>query len=144
MDHRTSATLSWRTPMLRPHLPLIPVLEDTVLPGEDRPVAAQIFAEGAVRWLQDLAPGSTYILLAVTAFAEVPLLASGRYATRVTHLGLDGDRPRIHGEARVRLGAVKGARAPFDAEYDPAPETAPSRLPELVLHAVTALRHGPP
>lgn len=130
--------------MTRPRLPLVPLLDDTVLPGEERALDAKSLPDGAARWLGDLPPGSPLLLVAVTALAEVPLLLGGRFATQASLVGIDGERPVVRGVGRVKIVAAKGARVPYDAEHDPAPMSATSRLPELTLHAAAALRHGPP
>jgi ATP-dependent Lon protease len=128
----------------RATLPLISAVAETVLPGEERTLDPLVLGEGAVAWLQNLRPETPLVLVTVTALAEVPLLVTGRFATRVVHQGFDEGRPRFLGQARVKLVSVKGTRVPFEAECDPAPLLPTSRLPELVLHAVAALRHGPP
>jgi ATP-dependent Lon protease len=129
----------------RTPLPLLAVVEETVLPGEERVIGAPALDSATLTWLGALAPQTPLVLLPVTAAAEVPMLASGRYATRARFLGLDGTSARFAGEARVRVATAKGQKPPYDAEVDAAPGAAPDdRLREVVLNAAIALAKAPP
>jgi ATP-dependent Lon protease len=129
------------------HLPLLPLLEETVLPGEERAVLPSWLPDGGGPWLLALEPGARFVLLPVTAFAEVPHLLPGRFATQVVCLEREGEHPRVLGEARVRLVSARGERAPYEAELrmpEPPVQDDSARLPATLLKAVAALCHGPP
>ena len=134
--------------MMQPRatLPLLPVVAETVLPGEERAIDPGALHPTAVRYLEQAPSGIELALLPVTALAEVPLLAPGRYATRATWLGRQDGSLRFSGQARVRIVAAKGTSAPFEADVQTSEMTHgdTDELRRLVLLAAAAIAHGPP
>ncbi len=132
----------------RVSLPLLASVEDTVLPGEERAVGAPALDAASIDWLAALPVNTPLVLLPVTAAAEVPMLASGRFASRVLFLGMDAaGAARFAGEARVRVVAARGAKPPYQAEVDATPAEAPAAAGEardVVLRAAQALATCPP
>jgi ATP-dependent Lon protease len=122
------------------------VIAETVLPGEERAIDPRALDPTAVRYLEQAPSGIELALLPVTALAEVPLLAPGRYATRATWLGREDGSLRFSGQARVRIVAAKGTSAPFEADVQTSEMTHGDTgdLRRLVLLAAAAIAHGPP
>jgi|GEM_PF-2944342 len=141
----------------RKELPLLAVLEETVFPGEERILEATAFDAATIAFVQTLegdglgqpfgpAAGGLFVLVSVTASAEVPLLVSGRHATVARFAGLSGGCPTFVGLERVRIAKARGTKPPYVAEVDPPSSELPTGrdlLGRPLLEAAAALVLGP-
>lgn len=100
-------------------LPLLGLLEDVLLPGEERrfePPAADAATIGAF--------GATGVLrvcaVTVASRVELPTLLAQRWATEASVVKVEGGAVLLRGERRVRIRSATGKEAPYTAVVDDA------------------------
>src|ERR1700733_15277284 len=100
-----------------PELPLIGLLEDAILVGEERSFAPPVLTAPA---LLALSTAGLTKLCAVTIASpvELPTFVGARWGTECTVLEADKSVLRLRGERRVRVLKARGAEAPFLAEVE--------------------------
>lgn len=107
--------------MTRLEMPLIGLLEEILLPGEEQSFAPPVVAPptiAAIAAQQAQKPGR---LAAVTiaATVELPSLVTARWATECEVVAAEGEKLVLRGVGRVRIRAARGRESPYTAEIEP-------------------------
>ncbi len=125
---------------MRDELPVIALLEETLLPGEERSFAAPALDAPS---LDALAKGglSRFCALSVASRLELPSLVSGRWGTEAILVRADAGSAVLRGERRVRLLSARGREVPYlaEVEREDAGATADEAAPAAILHGLHAL-----
>ncbi|MEO1272257.1 MAG: hypothetical protein AAFX99_29525 [Myxococcota bacterium] len=101
-------------------LPLLGLLEETLLPGEERDFASPAIQESS---MDKLNPGDTLVALSIASRIELPSLVTARWATRCVWIATPNPKTvRLRGQDRVRLLGVSGRREPYQAEIEEVPD----------------------
>ncbi len=129
---------------------MLSLIEETVLPCEERAIEVSRLAPAAVAWLAAQPAGALLLLVPVTAHAEVPLLVGGRHASLVRLLVAPSTTPSttpptatFAGVDRVRILRAYGPAVPHLADVQPGSVTAQAALGPLVVDATVALSTAP-
>jgi ATP-dependent Lon protease len=127
--------------MPRLELPLIGLLEDSILPGEERSFVAPVLDAAALGALsRALASGqATLFALASASPVELPSLVSARWGTECEVLAADGASLTLRGLRRGRLVTARGKEAPYRAEVEVPAEGADAADAKELIHAAHAL-----
>ncbi len=111
--------------MKRNHVPLIGLLDDGILPGEERPLSLATLGRATHAALQELV-GKTLVVVTVTSEVELPSLVAQRYATACEVRSCDEAGVVLRGTKRVQILAAEGREGAFTAEVLVANDVAPS------------------
>lgn len=131
--------------MPRIDLPLIGLLEESILPGEERVLfgpAVDASALAALARLAADAGGTAPHLLALTIASpvELPSLVTARWGTECALVAADAISVTLRGLRRVRLITARGKESPYKAEVDaPAEDVDTAPIAELITGARTLL-----
>ena len=111
--------------MQRHELPLIGLLEETLLPGEERTFRSPVVDGPSLAALARGAP-PTLCALTITSAVELPTLVSNRWGTSCVVVSVDEERVTLRGTQRVKVLAARGTKAPYTADVEaPATGDAP-------------------
>lgn len=150
LDGRQGSDRSWiavcySLAVSRAQLPLIGLLEDAVLPGEERALAPPAVDPGTLaaleRALRDSPHGLRLCALTITSAVELPSLVTSRWGTECTVVAAEAASVTLRGERRVRLLSARGKESPYTADVEVSPDPPGGGAPaELVAgaHAVLA------
>lgn len=92
---------------------LVGLLEDVLLPGEEREFGPPVMDVVTLEALQQNSD-RTWVAVSVTSPLELPLMASSRWATECRVLPSEGQKVRLQGLRRVRLGKAQGKQPPYE------------------------------
>jgi ATP-dependent Lon protease len=129
MSRRTTTDFALGLPADRrfPHgavtrlkLPLVGLLEDGILPGEERTFAAPALDGPSLAALARLAaqPDQRVLALTITSPVELPSLVTARWGTECAVLAADGASASLRGLRRGKLASARGKESPYQAEVD--------------------------
>ncbi|MFT3773461.1 MAG: AAA family ATPase [Minicystis sp.] len=106
--------------MTRIQLPLVGLLEDSILPGEERAFAAPVLDGASLAALARLAaqPDERIFALTITSPVELPSLVSARWGTECAVVAADGAQVTLRGVRRGKLVSARGKEVPYRAEVD--------------------------
>jgi ATP-dependent Lon protease len=103
--------------MHRHELPLIGLLEETLLPGEERAFRSPVVDAASLTALARGAPAAL-CALTVTSAIELPSLVSNRWGTSCEIVSVDDERVTLRGLRRVKVLSARGARPPYTADVE--------------------------
>ena len=140
-----------RSPLAQPivprvELPLIGLLEESILPGEERVFTAKAVDAPTLAALTRIAgeadeKATRLFALTIASAVELPSLVNARWGTECALLAADGASITLRGIRRGRLASARGKESPYRAEVDAEDdERGASALPELIAaaHGLTA------
>ncbi len=105
---------------------LFGLLEDVLLPGEERPVGSPSLDALSLKAL-NAAVGSKVVFVTVTAPHELPTLVAGRHATEAEVLRAEGETLVVRGVGRVRIAKASRSEPPYEASCEPAEYPVPAK-----------------
>jgi ATP-dependent Lon protease len=112
-------------PVSRVELPLIGLLEDSILPGEERNFTAPVVDATALAALaraaaEPDAQGKRLFALTIASALELPSLVTARWGTEcaIVAATADGASITLRGLRRGRLVSARGKESPYRAEVD--------------------------
>ena len=123
---------------------LVGLLNDVVLPGEERELTAPTVDAATLAAIAAKAP-SRVCAVGVTSDVEIPAMVTARWATDCAVIAAEEGRLVLRGERRVRIVSARGATAPFLAEVEQPDGVAAAVAPGLIAggHAIfAALEQG--
>ncbi len=116
--------------MARIQLPLIGLLEDAILPGEERSFAAPVVDTLALVALSRARDAKTQpqeiLAVTITSSVELPSLVTGRWGTSCRIDAVDASSLTLTGIRRARLVAARGKEPPYTADVDAPDEDEPT------------------
>ena len=119
------------------NIPLIGLLDDTLLPNEERRFTPPAVQEVT---LKALSAGTEIVALSIASRVELPSLVTARWATRCVVVEVADGEVCLRGLERARLLGVTGRREPYDAEVEAEPDPEPqSSARAVALGAAQAL-----
>lgn len=140
-----------RSPFAQPivprvELPLIGLLEESILPGEERVFTAKAVDAPTLAALTRIAgepdeKAKRLFALTIASAVELPSLVNARWGTECALLAADGASITLRGLRRGRLASARGKESPYRAEVDADDdERAAPALLDLVAaaHGLTA------
>ena len=98
---------------------MLSLIEETVLPCEERAIEVSRLAPAAVAWLAAQPAGALLLLVPVTAHAEVPLQQVQSLGDRGHRDGQRSGRPRKAAGTGGFDEVLKAAQAIHGAKYEP-------------------------
>lgn len=107
-------------------LPLIGLLEETILPGEERTLGPPVLLAGTLAALAALV-GRRLCALSVASHVELPTLITARWGTECMVVAATEAGITLRGERRARLIRARGKESPYQAEVE-TPESDPLAL----------------
>jgi ATP-dependent Lon protease len=117
-------------------LPLIGVLEETILPGEERTFGPPVIVPATLEALV----GRRLCALSVASHVELPTLVTARWGTECTVLAVTDAGVTLRGERRARLIRARGKESPYQAEVEtPDSDTLALARPAALLAGAHAL-----
>jgi ATP-dependent Lon protease len=127
---------------MRASFPLVGLLEDGVLPGEERAFPVSVLGKATVAALAELA-GKSVVVVTVTSPVELPSLVAQRWATEALVVSASAEEAALRGLRRVQILAAVGREGAFTAEVLATSEPAPkvqdlTRGARAVLDAIDA------
>lgn len=122
-------------------LPLIGLLEETILPGEERVFGLPALGAPTLAALATF-EGRRLCALSVASHVELPTLVTARWGTECTVLAVTEASVTLRGERRARLRSARGKDSPYQAEVEtPESDTTAQERPAALLsslHVLTA------
>ncbi len=98
-------------------LPLLGLLDDTVLPGETRRIVAPSLDVDTLQRLAAQAP-TRVAVVCITSAVELPSLVSTRWCTDCEVVAAAADGITLRGVQRLRLKSAQGRAAPYTALFE--------------------------
>jgi ATP-dependent Lon protease len=103
--------------LARFELPLIGLLEDVILPGEERELGSPAVDAPTLSALKDQS-GKRLVAITIASRVELPALVTARWGTECTVVAADASAVTLRGERRVRMQTAKGKESPYKAEVE--------------------------
>lgn len=100
--------------MARLELPLIGLLEEVILAGEERSLGSPAIDAASITALKEH-EGKRIAAITITSRVELPALVTARWGTECTVVAVDASAVTLRGERRVRMHAAKGKESPYQA-----------------------------
>ena len=129
--------------MARIDIPLVGLLEESILPGEERTFTAPVLDAPALAALAGFAaqPDARVFAVSISSLVELPSLVTARWGTIAAIVAAEGAAITLRGIARGKLISARGKESPYKADVDvPEGEGESADVAELVAsaHAVLA------
>jgi endopeptidase La len=118
--------------------PLIGLLDDGILPGEERSFSTPVLDAPTLGALPALV-GKRVALLFVASRVELPSFVAARWATEARVVSATSEGATFAGERRVRIVSARGKDAPYAAEVEPANDAVAEPRPEALVKGAHAL-----
>src|SRR5262245_20510095 len=120
-------------------LPLLGLLRETVLPGEERLIEPPVVEEPALAVLS-AAPPPLLCVLSIASSVELPSLVTARWGTECDVLAASPKSLRVKGCRRVRLLEARGSKSPYEGDFEMAADPSPPGASDVVraAHALLA------
>ncbi|MBI4614207.1 MAG: hypothetical protein HY720_11400 [Planctomycetes bacterium] len=112
-------------------LPLVGLLCETVLPGEERTVEPPVVEETALAALAS-AGVSRLAVLTITSALELPALVTARWGTECEVLSVAPKALQLRGVRRVRLLEARGAKCPYEGDFEAVEDPSPPLAGDVV------------
>jgi endopeptidase La len=103
--------------LARLELPLIGLLEEVILPGEERALGSPAIDAATLVALKDQT-GSRLAAITIASRVELPALVTARWGTECTVVAVDTNAVTLRGERRVRMQTARGKESPYQAEVE--------------------------
>ncbi|MDC3952491.1 S16 family serine protease [Polyangium jinanense] len=129
--------------MARTQLPLVGLLEEAILPGEERTFAVPAIDTVALVALSRVARDgklpAEILAVTITSSVELPSLVTGRWGTTCRIVSVDAASLTLAGLRRGRLVAARGKEPPYTADVDTPDEDEPTPDTKALLSAAHLL-----
>ena len=116
-------------------IPLIGLLEDALLVGEERSFAAPVLEPAALAGLRERV-GTNVCAVPVASRVELPSLASQRWATEALVASAADDSVVLRGVGRLRVRSANGPAPPYQSEVEPVPGEGFAPQPPILTAAI--------